>query len=151
MAAIAHKCGAGLLACVVFGGLALRADPQREILDLFTSMLAALSDDNVPGFMSGFDRDMPGYGKLKSQIAALVEEADVASDIEPVKDSGDQTHHTIDLDWYLTIRSAVVNGPTVYRRQVIHVELRKDGKHWRIVSIAPLDFFAPAKLGARGQ
>ena len=157
MAAIAHRIrhGTYLRACCVFLLLVcastLRADPQREILDLFTSMLAALSDDNVPGFMAGFDPDMPDYGKLKTQIAALVEEADVSSDIEPVKDTGDDTHHTIDLDWYMSIRGAAVNSPTVQRRQIVHCELRKEKKRWRIVSIRPLDFFAPAKFGARSS
>jgi len=155
MAAIAHKIrrGTGLLACVFFAFIvsvsSLQADPQREILDLFTSMLAALSDDNVPGFMAGFDPVMPDYGKVKAQITALVEEADISSDIEPVKDSGDDTRHSIDLDWFMTIRSSAANGPSVQRRQVIHCELRKDKKHWRIISIAPLEFFAPAKFGAR--
>ena len=156
MAAIAHnRCRTVValwaVACVLFFSASLRADPQREILDLFTSMLADLTGDNATGFMSGFDRDMPDYGKLKAQVAAMVDEGDVESDIEPVKDSGDDTHHTIDLDWYLKIRSAVANGPIVERRQIIHCELRKDKKHWRIVSIAPLDFFAPARFGARNQ
>jgi len=155
MAAIAPKPGrsAGLLACAVTISAAfamlLHADSQREILDLFTTMLAALSDDNVAGFMSGFDHDMPEYDKLKSQIAALVQEADIASAIEPVKESGDDTHHSIDLDWFMTIRSGAENSATVQRRQVIHCELRKQQKHWRIVSISPLAFFAPAKFSPR--
>jgi hypothetical protein len=34
----------------------------------------------------------------------------------------------------------------VERQQIVHAELVKQKKRWRIVSIAPLDFFEPAKF-----
>jgi len=139
------------LACVVLFVFAMPsyADAQAEVVDLFNSMLAALSDDNVPGFMAAFDRDMPDYGKLKAQITGLVDEGDIGSDVEPVKNEGDDTHRSVDLDWYLVIRSSVANGPSVHRRQIVHCELRKEKKHWKIVSISPLTFFAPAQFDSK--
>jgi len=139
------------LACVVLHifALSLRGDAHAEVIDLFNSMLAALSDDNVPGFMAAFDRDMPDYDKLKAQITALVDEADIGSDVEPLKNEGDDTHRSVDLDWYLVIRSSVANGPSVQRRQIVHCELRKEKKHWKIVAISPLTFFAPAQFDSK--
>jgi len=124
----------------------LFADSPREIIDVFGAMAAALTDNNLPEFMGAFDKNMPGYGKLKTDVTALMTQADITSSIEPVKDEGDDTTRTLDLDWYLQVRSLYPDGPIVTRREVIHCQLRKQGKHWKIVSLQPLEFFAPAKL-----
>jgi len=96
--------------------------------------------------MDAFDKDMPDYGKLKDAVAALTNQAEVTSAIEPMKDEGDDAKRSVDLDWYMQIRSLVQDGPIVTRREMIHCELRREGKRWKIVSIAPVEFFAPAKL-----
>lgn len=141
MRAIAHSCGIGILACV-----ALIADTHDDVVDLFASMAAALSEINVPQFMDAFDKDMPDYGKLKNNITGLVNQAEISSSVEPLKDDGDDTRRTVELDWYLEIRSLLPDGPIAHRRQVIRCELRKDKKRWKIVSLKPVEFFAPAKL-----
>ena len=141
MRAIAPSCGIGILACI-----ALIADTHDDVVDLFASMAAALSEINVPQFMDAFDKDMPDYGKLKNNITGLVNQAEISSSVEPLKDDGDDTRRTVELDWYLEIRSLLPDGPIAHRRQVIRCELRKDKKRWRIVSMKPVEFFAPAKL-----
>jgi hypothetical protein len=124
----------------------LCADTHADIIDVFTAMAAALSDSNVPEFMNAFDKNMPGYGKLKNDITALITQADVSTSAEPIKEEGGDATHTMDLDWFLQVHSQYLNGPTVNRREVIHCELQKQGKHWKIVSLQPMEFFAPAKL-----
>jgi hypothetical protein len=124
----------------------LYADTHADILNVFTSMAAALSDSNISEFMNAFDKDLPGYGKLKNDITALITEADISSSVEPIKDEGGDRTHTMDLDWFLQVRSQLPDGPIVNRREIIHCELQKQGKHWKIVSLQPMDFFAPAKL-----
>jgi hypothetical protein len=141
MRAIALSCGIGILGCV-----ALIADTHDDVVDLFASMAAALSEINVPQFMDAFDKDMPDYEKLKNAVTALVSQAEVSSSVEPVKDEGDDTKRTVELDWYLEIRSLLPDGPVVHRREVIQCELRKEKKRWKIVSIKPLEFFGAAKL-----
>jgi hypothetical protein len=141
MRAIALSCGIGILGCV-----ALIADTHDDVVDLFASMAAALSEINVPQFMDAFDKDMPDYEKLKNAVTALVNQAEVSSSVEPVKDEGDDTKRTVELDWYLEIRSLLPDGPLVHRREVILCELRKEKKRWKIVSIKPLEFFGAAKL-----
>ena len=144
MRAIVRSFGAGILAWVALGILA--ADTHADVVDLFASMAAALSEINPPQFMSAFDKDMPDYEKLKAEVAALVKQADISSSVEPLKDEGDETKRNVDLDWYLEIRSLAPDGPLVRRRDVIHCELRKDKKRWKIVSLKPIEFFAAAKL-----
>ena len=128
---------------------ALHADTHAEIVDLFASMTAALSVDNAAEFMAAFDRDMPDYDKLKAQIGALLDAAETGSDIELVKDDGNESRRSVDLDWYLEMKSRAPGGGIVRRRQLVHCDLRKEKKHWRVFSISPLDFFAPARFGAK--
>src|SRR5580704_3663158 len=145
---VAHALSRGALALVPTLGLlvCLHADTHDDVIDLFTSMAAALSEINVPQFMDAFDKDMPDYGNLKTGVTALVRQADVTSTIEPLTDEGDDTKRTVELDWYLEIRSLLPDGPLVRRREVVHCELRKKKKHWKIVALKPIDFFGPAKL-----
>jgi hypothetical protein len=131
---------------LVIATACLLADTPREIIDVFGAMAAALTDNNLTEFMGAFDKDMPGYGKLKTDVTALMTQANITSSIEPIKDEGDDTAHKVDLDWFLQVRSLYPDGPIVNRREVIHCELRKQGKHWKIVSLQPVEFFAPAKL-----
>ena len=136
-----------MLACVLLAALAmLHADTHADVLDLFLSMAAALTDVNVPGFMSAFDREMPGYDKLKTEIDGLTLQNEISSSVEPIKDDGDDSKRLVEMDWYLQVRSLQQNGPITTRREVIHCELRKQGKRWKIVSLQPLEFFAPPKL-----
>ena len=122
------------------------SDVHTDIAAVFGSMAAALADDNTAGFMSPFDKDMPDYDRLRNDIAGLIGQAELTCDIEPVKDEGDEAKRSVDLDWTLQIRSREMSGPLIQRHETIHAELAKTKKRWRIVSISPLDFFAPAKF-----
>src|SRR5580704_15992508 len=141
MRATVLSCGIGMLACA-----ALIADAHDDVIDLFTSMAAALSEVNAPRFMDAFDKDMPDYGQVKAGVTALLSQSDVTSSVEPLSDEGDDSKRTVDLDWYLEIKSLLPDGPLVRRREVVHCELRKEKKHWKIVALKPIDFFGPAKL-----
>jgi hypothetical protein len=116
------------------------------VVDLFASMAAALAEINVAQFMDAFDKDMTGYDKLKTEVTGLVRQADLSSSVEPLKDEGNDSKRTVELDWILEIRSLVPDGPLVRRRQIIRCELRKDKKRWKIVSLTPIEFFAPPQL-----
>jgi hypothetical protein len=124
----------------------LYADAQSEVTDLVASMAAALIEVNVPKFMDAFDKNMPDYDRLRNQIDALTNQADVSSSIEPLKNEGDGKKRSVDLDWLLEVRSLLQDGPIVRRREVIHCELERQKQGWKIVSLKPIEFFAPAKL-----
>jgi hypothetical protein len=123
------------------------ADAHDDVNELVTSMAAALTDANVSKFMAAFNKDMPGYGTLENNVTALVKQGEVSSSIQTVTEQGDDQARSIDLDWVLEVRSLEQDGPLVRRREVIHCELRKEKKRWKIVSLKPLDFFAAAQLG----
>ena len=133
-------------ALVAAAAVACLADTHQDVLDLFASMTSKLSDDNAAGFMDGFDKSMADYGKLRQWIAGLIAQAEVSSTIEPIKDEGDETKRSVDLDWTMQIRSREASGPLVERQQTVHAELVKQKKRWRIVAISPVDFFEPPKF-----
>jgi hypothetical protein len=136
---------AGLLTCLVVSSLI--GDTHDEIVDVIGNMANALSTVNAPKFMDAFDKTMPEYETLKSNVPALMNQSEITSSIEIIKEDGDDTKRVLDLDWYLEIRSLLPDGPIERRREIIHCELvRKDKKHWKIVSLKPMNFFAPAKL-----
>ena len=141
MAAIARSAGL-LLLCAAL----LMADAHDEIVDHFAAMAAALADNNAAGFMAGIDKTMAGYDDLKTQINAMVDVTSVASDIDPRKDTGDNQQRAVDLDWFLVLRSKLADGPIVRRRELVHCELRKEGRHWKVVAMTPLSFFAAPEL-----
>lgn len=132
------------------------ADAHDDVMDVVASMAGALTEvngtgpyvvrGNVSRFMSAFNKDMADYGTIENNVTALVKQADVSSSIQTVSEDGDDQARTIDLDWVLEVRSLQQDGPVVQRREVIHCELRKEKKHWKIVSLKPVDFFAPPKL-----
>lgn len=126
--------------------LAAYADTHGDVVDLFASMAAALSDDNPAGFMKAIDRKMPEYERLKAQLEALVQNSEVGSAVEPLNDEGDESKREIDLDWYMELRSRVPGGPSTQRRSVIHCQVEKEGKRWRVVSLKPAEFFDAPKL-----
>jgi hypothetical protein len=90
---------------------------------------------------------MPDYDTMKNNVTALVNEGEISSSIQPLTEVGTDQAYKIDLDWLLEVRSLEQDGPLVRRREVVHLELRKEKKHWKVVALKPLDFFAPAKLG----
>jgi len=134
------------LALACFNGAPLLADAHSDVIQVVSSLADGLTGVNVPEFMDVFDKEMPGYDTLRAYVTALTNQAEVNSSIEPVQETGDNQKRSIELDWYLEVRSLLQDGPIVQRREVIHCELEKEGRKWKIVSIKPLDFFAPPKL-----
>jgi hypothetical protein len=122
-----------------------RADTHADVVDLLASMTAALSDSNAPGFLGALDKAMPGYDHLCEAIPELLEQADIASSVQPLRDDGDDTKRSLELDWYMEIRihGDSETAPVIRRREVIRCRVEKRGGHWRITSLDPLSFFDP--------
>src|SRR5580704_10454789 len=129
------------------------ADAHDDVIDVLTNMAGALSETgdravtrtaNVSKFMSAISNDMPDYDTLENNVTALVDSADVSSSILPLTEDGNDQMYKIDLDWLLEIRSLEPAGPLVRRREVVHCELRKEKKKWKVVALKPIEFFAAA-------
>jgi hypothetical protein len=120
----------------------LAADSERESMDVVASLASALTEANPSLFLDNFDRHIEGYEKLRQMVTALVREAEVECSIAPVSNEGDDQTRTLEVEWTLTMkqRDGVVRSR---REHNVKLKMEKAGKHWRIVSIDPQDFFAP--------
>ena len=124
----------------------LRADPRQEIYDLFGTMANSLAEGNAVPFLEPFDRGMPGYRDLAANVTALVEQAEVQSAIEIVREEGGAGEQKVDLDWMLQIIEKRSTANSVRRQQLVKCRLVKRGRSWRILSIEPIAFFAPPRF-----
>jgi len=121
----------------------LWADERSEALELVGRMAQALSAGNAADFLGPFDRAWPGYEQLRTNVFALLEQAEVSSAVDMVEESGNADRRSLVLDWTLEIRSAVATGPLERRREKVKMELARHGKTWCAVSLEPVSFFAP--------
>ena len=124
----------------------LLADTRSQILDLITDLASALSEGNGLAFLDHFDHAMPDYQKLEQNILALTAQNEVSAAIDILKQEGDDNSQTIELDWFLQIRSREDNGPLDRRRETVKCRAEHKKKKWKIVSIEPMALFAPPQV-----
>ena len=129
------------LALLLFSMVAL-ADSTADVLNVFSAAAEALTNDDSAAFLDKFDRDMPDYAALRSNIEGLLAAYEVGSTIEVVTDEGTDEKRTVTLDWLLvTSEKYAVNGAQQTRRRILKCQVERRGKQWKITSLAPLDFF----------
>jgi hypothetical protein len=147
-------------ALVCIAAVLAHGDAHDDVMEVFGKMASALTGEgvenpdagaarggNVAEFMSGVSKDMADYDTLKTNVTALVRNSEVSSSILPLTEDAEGDTYKIDLDWLLEIRSLEQDGPIVRRREVVHCELHQEKKHWKIVALKPVDFFAALKPG----
>lgn len=117
-----------------------QAPPGAEIA---TDLAAALSRGDAIGFLSRFDRSMPGYARFRDLIEALLNQNEVGSSVEVLKDEGGGDRRTLELDWILEIAGKQPDSPGGRRHETVHCTLERKGRRWLITSIEPASFFAP--------
>ena len=127
-------------------GVALAADAQQQVFDLFSKIASALSDDDPAMFVEAVDPAMPHFDEFRRDVVALTDLATLTNSIEVLSDTGDDTHRAEELDWYLEILGKSDPHPLEQRREVVKFRLERKGKKWKIVSIDPLNFFRPPKI-----
>jgi hypothetical protein len=126
---------------LLFSTLAL-ADPTTDVLNVFSAAAEALTNDDAAAFLDKFDRAMPGYAVLQTNIEGLLGAYDIGSTIEVVADEGDDQKRMVELDWLLLVtQKDVVNGSEETRRRVVKCRLERRGKRWKITALEPVDFF----------
>ena len=118
------------------------ADSAADVVNVFSAAAEALTNDDSSAFLDNFDRNMPEYAALRSNIEGLLAGYEVGSTIEVVTDEGDGEKRTVALDWLLvTSEKNAVNGDQQTRRRIVKCTLARRGKQWRITALDPIDFF----------
>lgn len=121
----------------------LRADSEKEVVDVVHSAIGGLSAGRAGAFLDAFDPKMPGYEKLRESVAALVDEGDLSCSVEVLSNTGDDQIRTLTLDWILEIAYKNDHPGWARRQKTVTCKFEKSGKKWRIVSFDPLDLFTP--------
>ncbi len=136
-------------AMLLGGCLAAAADddPAEGTHAMIEGVHAALMDGKAEALRAFFDPAMPGFKRLSSDVSLLLKESVAPSEIAFVSDAGDAQARNLELDWRMEIR-AYSGTWSVARAARVKVGAAKRDGRWRIVSFAPLDFFAPARGGA---
>ncbi len=129
------------LVCLLPAALARAEDP--EVREVFARMAEALSTGSASGFLQWFDRGMPGFERLEAHIFALLNQFEAASSVELIEEKRAGQRCAVALDWMLELRSQAPSGSMERRRQTLKATLERRGKSWKIVALAPLEFFAP--------
>jgi hypothetical protein len=118
------------------------ADPAADVLKVFRDAAEALTNDDAAAFLDNFDRDMPGYASLRTNIEGMLAAYEVGSTIEVVSDEGDDQTRNVELDWVLlATRKDAINSAQETRRQVVKCRLERRGKRWKITRLEPVDLF----------
>ncbi len=123
------------------------SDAQQQVFDLFSKIASALADNDPAVFVESVDPAMPSFYDFRAELTALAGSAELTSSVEVIEDSGNDTHRTEELDWLLRIVSKSDSHTVEERHKSVKFRLERRGKKWKIVSIDPLDFFAPPKGG----
>jgi len=126
------------------------ADAEDETWELVASAARALVEATalrppyrspVP-FLSYFDPKMAGFETLRDNVTALIDQVDLQSTIDPLRNEGNDRAREMTLDWLLTMSDPGSSIVSTRREAEIRCRVEKQGKKWRIVSLEPVSFFA---------
>jgi len=129
-----HKLLAGsLLAAALTLVAQERPAPQMEV---FRDIAEALANRDADAFLDQFDRQMPGYEKLRDEIRELLAVTqEIGTTVDVISDEGDEQKRSLELDWVLKFDT---EDP---RRQIVKCRAEKQGKKWKITALEPVEFF----------
>jgi len=129
-----HKLLAGsLLAASMMLIAQERPAPQMEV---FRDIAEALANRDADAFLDQFDRQMPGYEKLRDEIRELLAVTqEIGTTVDVISDEGDEQKRSLELDWVLKFDT---EDP---RRQIVKCRAEKQGKKWKITALEPVEFF----------
>jgi hypothetical protein len=125
-----------LLACLFLRRAA--ADERDDVLQVFVPLASALSSGDAEAFLKPIDSKMAGFEQLRQNVYGLIAQFEIKSSIELMRvESG-----RAELDWFMELRRRDDAGGTQQRRKAITARFEKK----RILSIEPIDFFAPVQF-----
>jgi hypothetical protein len=133
-----------LLLASLMASLVAFAEVPEDVWKVFADAAEALANDDASAFLGQFDRNMPGYAALRTNVEALLNANQVISTVVTISDEGDDHMRSLELDWLLALNEK--HDPETRketRRNIIKVRVERQGKRWKIVSLEPVDFFRP--------
>jgi len=106
-----------------------------------------LSNGDAAGFLSAFDPSMPDNETVRSGVMGLAAQGEVQSSVDLIANEGTDSSRTLEVDWTLQVVDEDTGIRRGGREERVKCRLELQGKHWRITSVAPADFFGAISLG----
>ena len=128
------------------GAPLLRADAADDAWETVGYIASALSRAEPQDALGYFDKAMPGWERLRTDLIALARDFHVETAIDLVGNEGSARARVIEADWLLRFTRAAAREEVarpVTRRARATVKLEKRGRGWKVVSLDPRDLFAP--------
>jgi hypothetical protein len=125
------------------GAGGLQADSAKDAAAVFDKAADALESRKPAALWLLFDPAMPGYAHLRAETSDLLQVATVESTIDIVKNEGDDSSRTMEVDWQMEIEQQERGVSSTKRHAVVKCRLERHDGPWRIASFAPADLFAP--------
>ena len=119
------------------------APPDPTVFKLVARLASDLNDKEESGALGAFDSSMRQYGEIDNDIDALVTQFDVLCAIDIVSDRLTGGVHTLDLDWYMQLKSRADAGAVIKRRERVQVTLSQVRNKWKIGHISSLSALSP--------
>jgi hypothetical protein len=101
---------------------------------------------DLSGLLGGFDREMPGYAQLETDLIALTSAWLVEPALQLTSNQGGDSRRSLEIDWSMTLTNPLNQGNSIRKRETVKCTLEKRGKRWLIVSFTPLNLFAPPRV-----
>ena len=140
--AISRLRAALLAALVTLCAGVVIGDVPEDALKAVADATAALVNDDAQGFLDQFDRNMPNYATLRTEVEGLLGASDVGSTIDVISNEGDASRRTLKLDWVLVMsQKGSATGGKETRRGVVTCQMERRGKAWKITALDPVEFF----------
>ena len=118
---------------------------ETAVSRMLRDVSRALQARNAALFLSHFDRDrFEAYAQLEANVVVLMEQKELGSSIRIVELAEDGEFFRGRVDWLLQVSPLGRTGAIETRRSTIDVRVARDGKKWRIIAFAPVDFLRPA-------
>jgi len=142
------------LRIVSFEPVTLFSPPHgREAWDAISGVamdlqLASRSADgreanDLPTLLAHFDQAMAGYAQLEANLKALTSIWLVEPALQLSGNEGDDERRSLEIDWAMTLTNPSDGGNSLRKEATVKCVVEKRGKRWLIVSLTPLEFFAP--------
>ena len=122
------------------------ADDKVGVADFLGDAAADLSSGDARGFLKHFDREMPGYAKLETEVNALVKVAGVSSSAQVLEMKTSDEGILLTVDWFLELKPHGQDLANERRRELLEVRLKRAGKTWKIQTLEPQTLFAAPRL-----
>ena len=122
------------------------ADDKAAVADFLGDAAAALSSGDARGFLKHFDRQMPGFAKLETEVTALMKIAGVSSSAQVLEMKTVDDHILLTVDWFVELKPHGQDLANERRRELLQLRLKRAGKTWKIKTLEPQTLFAAPSL-----